>query len=185
LNLTAEVVDGIRNHPFKEPAPATLEAMLVRYADRIAYIRHDIEDAVEAGIIKPSDLPHKHMKVLGKNILDTIIKDIIKNSIDKPQIKMSPKVLAAMNGLYNFLYKRVYFNPLAKTEETKIPNMMKLLFRHYLYHPQNLPDYQKSWTEQETLDATRDFIAGMTDRYAINKFEELFVPNEWRSKKVL
>ncbi|MCX5750201.1 MAG: deoxyguanosinetriphosphate triphosphohydrolase [Candidatus Saganbacteria bacterium] len=184
LNLTAEVVDGIKNHPFKEPDPVTLEGMLVRYADRVAYIRHDIEDALEAGIIKSSDLPRAHMKVLGKNILDTIIKDIIRQSKDKPQIKMSPKIQAAMNGLYNFLYKRVYFNSMAKTEETKIPNMIKLLFRHYLYHPENIPDYQKTWTEEETLEATRDFIAGMTDRYAINKFEELFVPNEWRSKKI-
>jgi dGTPase len=182
LNLTREVVDGIQNHPFKEPAPKTLEGLLVRFSDRVAYIRHDIEDALMAGVLKPKDLPQKQLKILGKNILDTVVKDIIKNSQDKPAVKMSRRVAEAVNGLYEFLYRRVYTNPLAKTEEGKIPNLLKLLFRHYLYHPENLPDFKKGWSEEVTLEATRDFVAGMTDRYAINKFNALFVPSEWRSK---
>jgi len=180
LNLCFEVLDGIKNHPQKEPLPSTLEGIVTRMSDRIAYIRHDIEDALRANIIKANDLPKKEMKSLGKNILDTIIFDIIEESKDKAEIKMSKKIKKVMDSLYDFLYDRVYTNITAKREESKIPTLLRLLFRHYLYNPQNLPYYKKSWGNEETLTRTTDFIAGMTDRYAINKFNEIFTPSEWR-----
>ena len=178
LNLCQEVIDGIRNHTPDDPWPKTLEGIIVRLADRIAYLRHDIEDSIRAGVIKEQSLPKQHMKILGKNILNAIITDIIKHSRNKPKIKMSPPVQKAMDGLYDFMYKNVYTNPVAKSEEAKVPELLHRLFRHYHY---NL-DFQKGLSETEQLQHTIDFIAGMTDRYAITKFTELFVPDEWRSK---
>ncbi|MDI6731724.1 MAG: deoxyguanosinetriphosphate triphosphohydrolase [Candidatus Margulisbacteria bacterium] len=178
LNLCWEVLDGIKNHTPDDPWPATLEGCIVRIADRIAYLRHDIEDAVAAGVLRKSRLPRRQMQVLGKNILDTIVLDIVKHSRNKPKISMSPAVQNAMDGLYAFMYKNVYINPVAKKEEAKVPILIRQLFRYYHYNR----DFQKGLkSEEEQLQNTIDFIAGMTDRYAINKFEELFVPNEWRS----
>ncbi len=179
LNLTWEVIDGIRNHTPDDPWPKTLEGCIVRFADRIAYLRHDIEDAVTAGILTKRDLPRKHMKVLGKNILDSIVPDIIKHSAGKNKIKMSRAVQKAMDGLYDFMYKNVYTNAVAKKEESKVPILLRQLFRHYHYDKH----FQKGIrNEDRQLQHTVDFIAGMTDRYAINKFSELFVPVEWRTE---
>lgn len=184
LNLTWEVIDGILHHPQKdEQLPATLEGQIVRYSDHIAYIRHDIEDALLAGIIKEKDLPKKHTDILGKNILDTIIPNIIEKSIDKDRIQMSREIEGAMNGLYDFLYKKVYTSPVAKGEESKIPYLLTQLFRYYRDNPEKLPYYKKDWTEKEQVQNIIDFIAGMTDRYATSKFTEIFVPNEWHIKK--
>ncbi len=182
LNLCFEVLDGIKNHPQKEPMPCTLEGVITRMSDRIAYIRHDIEDALRAKIIKESDLPKKEMEILKKNMLDTIVFDIIEQSRDKSEVKMSKKIKNTVNSLYDFLYEKVYTNITAKREEAKIPTLLKLLFRHFLYAPKNLPAYKESWSNDEILHATTDFIAGMTDRYAINKFNEVFTPSEWREK---
>lgn len=179
LNLCFEVIDGIRNHTPADPWPETLEGCLVRLADQIAYLRHDIEDSVNAGIIAEKQLPKKDLKVLGRNILDCVVSDIIKNSRGKSKIKMSKKVNKAMESLYAFMYKNVYTNPSAKREELKVPELLRQLFRYYHY---NL-DFQKGFPEEEQLQHTIDFIAGMTDRYAINKFSELFIPDEWREKK--
>lgn len=179
LNLSWEVIDGIRNHTPDDPWPQTLEGSIVRLADRIAYLRHDIEDAIRAGVLAEKQLPKKPMKVLGKNILDRIVTDIIKNSRGRPKIKMSKDVQKAQDALYNFMYKNVYVNPVAKREEAKVPVLMRQLFRHYHY---NLEFQKGIKDEDEQLQHTVDFIAGMTDRYAINKFSELFVPVEWRSE---
>lgn len=179
LNLTYEVIDGIRKHTPDDPWPETLEGCIARLADRIAYLRHDIEDSLRAGVITESKLPKKHTKVLGRHILDCIVTDLIKNSRGKPKIRMSKEVEAAMNGLYNFMYKNVYTNPTAKAEEAKVPELLRQLFRHYHYNP----EFQKGLNKEKQLQHTVDFIAGMTDRYAINKFNELFVPNEWRAKR--
>ncbi|MFA5034577.1 MAG: deoxyguanosinetriphosphate triphosphohydrolase [Candidatus Margulisiibacteriota bacterium] len=176
LNLTWEVLDGIRNHTPDDPWPATLEGCIVRLADRIAYLRHDMEDAIVAGVLKERQLPRQHMRVLGKNILDRIVTDIVKHSRGKPVIRMSREVQTAMDGLYDFMYKNVYTNPAAKQEEKKVPELLQRLFRYYHYNLQ----FQKGVKERDQLQHTVDFIAGMTDRYAINKFQELFVPDEWR-----
>ena len=183
LNLSWEVIDGILHHPQKDKQlPATLEGQIVRYADHIAYIRHDIEDAILAGIISEKDLPKKHTDILGKNILDTIIPSMIEKSMGKDRIQMDKKIEDAMNGLYDFLYERVYTSKLAKGEEAKIPYLIKQLFDHYHNNPAHIPYYQKSWKEMEIVVRIIDFIAGMTDRYAINKFTEIFVPNEWHAR---
>jgi dGTPase len=183
LNLTKEVIDGIKNHPRHEPQPKTLEGQIVRLSDRFAYIRHDIEDSLRAKVISKGDLPKKFMRVLGDNLLDVIVADVIKQSMDKSKISMSRDVEAAVNGLYDFMYKQVYTNYVAKAEEEKIPNLMRMLFRHYLYNPANLPGYSKNIKDEELLQMVTDFIAGMTDRFAINKFSGLFIPSEWREKK--
>ena len=179
LNLTYEVISGIKLHTHIGPWPKTLEGKIVRMADRIAYIRHDIEDAIRAKVLKKSDLPKKHMDVLGPHMLDTIIFDIINESREKSYVRMSKSVAAAVQGMYDFLYKRVYTNPLAKSEESKIPAMLKMLFRHYLYNPKELAAHKKGMGKQETLQITTDFIAGMTDRFATTRFAELFIPEEW------
>ncbi len=148
----------------------------MRYSDRFAYLRHDIEDAITAKVLKKSDLPKKYMNILGEKILDVLAADIIEHSYDKPEIKMSAKIFDAMNGLYDFMYVNVYTNPNAKKEEDKVPYMLTQLFRHYHYSP----EFQEGIKEKDQLQHTVDFIAGMTDRFAINKFEKLFVPDEWR-----
>ncbi len=178
-NLCWEVIDGIRNHTPDDPWPATLEGSIVRLADRIAYLRHDIDDALRAGVLEEKDLPRRHISIFGKNILDRIIIDIIKHSRGKPKIGMSREVQKAMDGLYEFMYRNVYINPVAKREEAKVPVLMRHLFRHYHYDK----NFQKGFkSNEEQLQHTIDFIAGMTDRYAINKFSDLFVPAEWRNQ---
>lgn len=178
LNLCHETLDGIRNHTPDDPWPQTLEGCIVRIADRIAYLRHDIEDAIQAGLLKEPQLPKKHMRVLGKNILDTIIPDIIKHSKDQPAISMSDKIQSAMDGLYNFMYQNLYTNPAAKKEEAKVPVMLQQLFRFHHYNQK----FQKgAKTNEEQVQRTIDFIAGMTDRYAISKFQQLFIPDEWHA----
>ncbi|OGC03300.1 deoxyguanosinetriphosphate triphosphohydrolase [candidate division WOR-1 bacterium RIFOXYA12_FULL_43_27] len=179
LNLCKEVIEGIALHTHTAEWPKTLEATAVRLADRIAYIRHDTEDAINAGILKKGSLPRKAMDVLKVHMLDTILFDIIKTSRGKPYVKMGKKVGAAVQNMYNFLYKRVYTNATAKAEETKLPALLRLLFRHYLYHPKELPGYKRKMEQKEILRLTTDFISGMSDRYASEKFEELFVPKEW------
>lgn len=120
------------------------------------------------------------MLVLGKNILDVIVPDMIKQSRGKNKIKLSQKVQAAMDGLYDFMYKKVYTNPVAKAEEAKVPILMRQLFRYYHYNE----GFQKGYrSPAEQVQHTVDFISGMTDRYAISKFEQLFVPDEWRVDK--
>ncbi|MFH1541616.1 MAG: deoxyguanosinetriphosphate triphosphohydrolase [bacterium] len=178
LNLSVEVIDGIKNHTPDDPWPMTLEGCVTRMSDQFAYLRHDIEDAIRAGVITKNDLPKQHLNILGKNILDTIVGDIIDNSTNMPQVKMSKRVAKAVAGLYSFMYKNVYINPRAKDEEKKVPYLLQQLFRHYHYDR----DFQRGYkTNEEQIQHTIDFIAGMTDRYAIAKFEELFVPGEWHT----
>ncbi len=179
LNLTYEVIDGIRNHTPDDPWPSTLEGILVRHSDRIAYLRHDIEDAITAGVLTQKQLPKNHMKVLGgKHLLDTILTDLIKHSRNKDKICMSPKVHKAMDGLYDFMYKHVYTDPKAKREEAKVPVLVRQLFRYYHYNN----EFQKGYkTEAEQIQHTVDFISGMTDRYAVDRFQSLYVPDEWQS----
>ena len=176
LNLCAEIINGIRNHTPDDPQPSTLEGQIVRLSDRFAYLRHDIEDAIRAGVLAERQLPDKFLKVLGRNILDVLVAGIINNSRGQAEIKMDKKVRAAMDGLYDFMYKKVYTNPAAKSEEAKVPELLTQLFRHYHYDE----GFQNGIKEEDQVQHTVDFIAGMTDRYAITKFQELFVPNEWR-----
>lgn len=179
LNLCTEIIDGIRNHTQDDPWPETLEGCVIRFADRIAYLKHDTDDAIRAKVLTKKQLPAKPMKILGVKFLDRMVKDLVKNSRGKPKLAMSKEIQEAMDELYEFMYKNVYTNRTAKREESKIPKFLHMLFRHYHYDL----DFQEGIKKEDQLQHTVDFIAGMTDHYAINKFQELFVPTEWRAKR--
>lgn len=181
LNLTFEVRDGILNHT-GEGKPATLEGHIVRLADRIAYINHDIDDAIRAGIIAESDLPAGPMQTLGRYHsirINNMVVDVIKASQDIHSIQMSPPFVEAMNELRTFLFDRVYIDSAAKTEDEKAKKVLQALFSHYLDHPEELPsEFQPSEGDELSVRVC-DYIAGMTDRYALRKYEDLFIPKTW------
>jgi len=181
LNLTAEVIDGIRCHTKGEEA-RTMEGRIVRVADRIAYINHDIDDALRAGVLKREEIPAHLTRVLGQKRserINTLVRSIVAHT-EEGVLSMGEEVQAAFLELHDFMFERVYFNPLAKGEEKKVPGLIAGLYNHFLENPMELPlEYQAvSW--QEGMErATCDFIAGMTDRYAITLFQDLFIPKSW------
>ncbi len=185
LNLTLEVLDGIKNHK-TSGKPCTLEGQIVRLSDKIAYINHDIDDAIRGGILKPEDLPEKYTKLLGtttRSRLDTMVHNVIINSMEQPKIQMSEEIEEAMSGLRKFLFEHVYLNPKAKGEETKAINMISNLFEYYMEHMEALPEEFLKMTEERGESKERivcDYIAGMTDNYAVKKFQEYFVPESWK-----
>jgi len=185
LNLTKEVRDGILNHK-TNGNPSTLEGQIVRLSDKIAYINHDIDDAIRGKIIKEEDIPTKYTDVLGtttKTRLDTLIRDIVVNSMDKPQILMSAEIEQAMMELRVFMFQYVYTNPLAKSEEVKAKEMVKELYRYYLEHVNELPDEFAHLIHKKGQDEKRvvcDYIAGMSDQYSVTKFQQIFVPRFWK-----
>lgn len=185
LNLTWEVRNGILCHTKGEDA-ATLEGQVVRLADHIAYINHDIEDALRGGIIYPLDLPLEVSKVLGfthKKRIDTLVRDAIEASIHQPHICQSPQVGEAMQALKQFMFDSVYTNPLAKGEEGKAQDMLRMLFEYYQRDPDRLPDDFQNIRAEEGVDrAVCDYIAGMTDPFAVERFKELFLPIGWTVK---
>lgn len=185
LNLTWEVRDGILHHTKGEPA-ATLEGQLVRLADHIAYINHDIQDALRAGILFPMDLPLDCTRVLGftqTDRINTLILDAIEASRDQPRICQSEEVGGAMAELKDFMFAHVYSNPLAKGEETKAQQMLQFLFEHYLRDPDLLPpDFQDIRATEGTERAICDYIAGMTDPYAVDQFKQISIPVGWKVK---
>lgn len=186
LNLTWEVTDGIMNHK-TSGRPGTLEGEIVRLSDKIAYINHDIDDAIRGGILTEKDIPSEYTEVLGassKIRLDTMVHNVIINSMDKPAIQMSPEVDAAMRGLRRFMFEHVYQNSAAKREEEKAVHMIENLYGYYMEHPEILPEHYLEWMERrgETYEqAVCDYIAGMTDTYAVKKFEEYFLPESWKN----
>ncbi|MDD6441324.1 MAG: deoxyguanosinetriphosphate triphosphohydrolase [bacterium] len=183
LNLTWEVIDGIRNHQ-TVGRPATLEGQIVRLSDKIAYINHDIDDAVRGGIISEEDIPKDLRSTLGDSVrarLNTLIHDVITNSMGRPEIIMSEEVGDAMAELRKYMFKNVYVNPQAKGEETKAIQMIEKLYFYYEDHIDLLP---KQYLDRLDVGDTEeqivcDYIAGMTDTYAVKKFEDLFVPKSW------
>ena len=185
LNLTWEVRDGILNHK-SAGTPHTLEGQIVRLSDKIAYINHDIDDAIRGGVLKEEDIPKTYREILGNSTrvrLDTMIHNVIINSMDQPEIRMSPEVGEAMMGLRGFLFESVYQNPVAKGEEKKAIHMIKNLYEFYIDHLEVLPDQFLEMLEEEGGTPERivcDYIAGMTDTYAIKKFEEYFIPESWK-----
>ena len=184
LNLTYEVRDGILNHAGEDLA-STLEGRIVKYADRIAYINHDIDDAIRGKIITERDIPREYADVLGdtvKDRLNIMIHDIINNSMDRPSIFMSPDVERAMRGLREWMFEHVYRNPAAKGEEGRAQQLIVTLYEYYLKHVDELPDEYLAMMELRGEKKERvvcDYIAGMSDGYAIDRFEELFVPKGW------
>lgn len=183
LNLTKEVRDGILNHR-TSGHPNTLEGQAVRFADKIAYINHDIDDAMRGGIIYPLDIPLDISQVLGFDHggrIDTLTLDVIQASRGQDEIRQSPACGEAMAKLREFMFEAVYYNPLAKGEESKAQDMIARLFEHYQTHPDELPpDYQDIRLREGTDRAVCDYIAGMTDDYCIYKFKEYFVPVGWQ-----
>lgn len=185
LNLTWEVRDGILNHQMSGK-PSTLEGMIVRYSDKIAYINHDVDDAIRAGVIREDEIPRTYTDILGHSTrerLNTMIHDIVNNSLEKPDIWMSEDVEFAFRGMRKYMFENVYTNPKAKGEEEKAENILKELFRYYMDHPERLSNeyIERMWQTGETQErSVCDYIAGMTDQYAIAKFQEFFVPVSWR-----
>ena len=185
LNLTWEVRDGILNHR-TSGNPSTLEGKAVRLSDKIAYINHDIDDGIRAGILKESDIPSEYTDVLGnstKERLNTIISDIIMNSIGKNDLVMSEPVRKAMTELRKFMFESLYLNPTAKSEEAKADKLITELYRYYVANTDKLPDtYKRFITEfdERPEQVVCDYIAGMSDQYSISKFQEIFVPKAWK-----
>lgn len=185
LNLTEEVKDGILKHQTSQK-PSTLEGKIVRISDKIAYVNHDIADAVRAGIIEEKDIPQEYTEVLGEvrsKRINVLIHDVIKNSRGKDDICMSPKVHKALYGLRAFLYENVYTNQAAKGQEEKAMELVKQLYLYYLSHVELLPKEYIVMMEQRDEHLEQivcDYVAGMTDNYAIRKYSECFIPNVWK-----
>lgn len=183
LNLTYEVRDGILCHTGSKQAE-TLEGRIVRYADRIAYINHDIEDAIRAGVISQEELPAECVKVLGKTSserINNMIVNIIQNSTDKNDIRMSADFSDASDELRQFMFKNVYVGSIAKAEEGKAELMVKQLYFQMIDNPEFLPKEYSSVVDQEGIHrVVCDYIAGMTDRYAVNIFRRIYIPVSWR-----
>ncbi len=180
LNLTWEVRNGILCHSGKQ-FPSTLEGECVRRADRIAYLNHDLDDALRGGVLKPFELPQDCLKVLGQTHgerIDTMITDIVKNSQDQPHLSMSPLVEAAMDGLREFMFERVYQDSWRAAEESRCDHVIKALFSYYMQHPGEMPEeYLLIGYQEGTERSVCDYISCMTDRYAVRTFQNLFIPS--------
>jgi dGTPase len=184
LNLTLETIDGIRNHTTSS-MPSTLEGKIVRLSDKIAYINHDIDDALRGKILCEDDIPTEYTNILGATTrirLNTLVHDIVRNSYEQPDIIMSKDVEAAMAGLRKFMFKNVYANSKAKDQEQKAQNVLRNLFDVYVKEPGKMPEEYGEMIKngEESERVICDYIAGMTDRYAISKFEEYFIPRAWK-----
>lgn len=184
LNLTWEVRDGILNHEI-ELRPATLEGRVVRLSDKIAYLNADFDDAIRAQLLSEDDIPLELRKELGydtKTRLDHMIHDIIINSMGQDDIRMSPETDQAFWELRKFMFTNLYTNPIAKSEEVKAEAMLEELYFHYMDEPEHLPEKMIRSIEEgeEKSRVVCDYISGMTDQYAIDKFHEYFVPVAWQ-----
>ncbi len=182
LNLTYEVRNGILCHT-GDPWPQTLEGQIVRRSDQIAYVNHDIDDAIRAGILTNDDIPPEITGILGHSHsvrINTLVTDIIRVSREAGAICLSPEVEKALKDLRSFMFDNVYRNPIAKGEERKAQDMLSRMFEYYLAHPEALPEDFHPQLSFEGLDRTVcDYIAGMTDNYAVDKFTEIFIPMGW------
>jgi len=182
LNLSYEVRMAILGHT-GERLPETREGKIVRLADRIAYVNHDIDDAIRAGILNERSLPHTITHVLGdthSQRINTLVNDMVDASVDTDTIALSSDVEAALLELRAFLFERVYRNPVAKGEEVKAKDMLRRLYEYYIHHIDKLPaDFQPQLSFDGLERTVCDYIAGMTDHYAVDKFTELFTPTGW------
>ena len=182
LNLTHEVRTGILCHT-GDPWPNTLEGQIVRRSDQIAYVNHDIDDALRAGILTESDIPRQITDLLGHDHstrINTLVTDIILVSREAGTIQLSLEIEKALKDLRSFMFERVYRSPVAKAEETKAKDMLHRLFEYYVNHPYALPEDFHPQLSFEGLERNVcDYIAGMTDNYAVDKFTEIFIPVGW------
>jgi len=192
LNLTYEVRDGILNHsqnrerildPKSKDLPHTLEGEVVRIADSLAYVNHDIDDALRAGIIEEGDLPEASLEVLGRTPrarINTLVQDVVRQSWGKPHLVMSRQILEAFNELRDFMYEKVYSSKALASEVRKAYDIVTALYSFYLKHVELLPASLKKIIEEEgKRRAVVDYIAGMTDQYALNCYKRYFLPRGW------
>ena len=183
LNLTYEVRNGILCHT-GDPWPETLEGMVVRRSDQIAYVNHDIDDAIRAGILSNEDIPDAISDVLGHNHsqrINTLVTDAIFTSREAGTVCLSPRVDQALKDLRSFMFERVYRNPVAKGEEARAQDMLQRMFEYYVENPEALPeDFQPQLSFDGMERTVCDYIAGMTDNYAVDKYTELFIPSGWQ-----
>jgi dGTPase len=176
LNLSEPVRDGIVSHSGRAPEPTTLEGKIVRLVDRVAYINHDIDDALRAGVLDIADLPAEPIEILGDTgpqRIDRLVHDLVEESDAAGDIVQGETVGAAMDALRTFMFEHVYLGPVATREHTKIHGVVGTLFDHYCTHPEEIPE---SIPSGELSRRVTDYIAGMTDRYCIKRYEELTVP---------
>ncbi|MBB6217903.1 dGTPase [Anaerosolibacter carboniphilus] len=183
LNLTFEVRDGIRNHT-GDIDPATLEGQIVRLSDRIAYINHDIDDAIRGNVLTSARLPKDCIENLGENHsqrINNMIMDVIYHSFEKPRIDMSEKTLYYTNKLRQFMFENVYLSQKAKKEEEKAQYIIQQLYNYFIAHPETIPlELQERMENNNINEIVKDYIAGMTDRYVINRYMEIYVPEVWK-----
>lgn len=181
LNLTWEVRDGILNHTGEDRA-ATLEGRIVKYADRIAYINHDIDDAIRARVICSEDIPSALRNVLGQTHgerIDRMVRSVIQASINGEDICMEPSIGQATEELRQFMFAHVYYNPLAKKEEKKAMLLLEDLYAFFIKHPERLPS-ERAAADESVPRRVCDYLAGMTDRYAIRLYTSLHIPEQFR-----
>ncbi|MDU3490108.1 MAG: deoxyguanosinetriphosphate triphosphohydrolase [Clostridiales bacterium] len=185
LNLTKEVRDGIINHRTSGD-PSTLEGQVVRFSDKIAYINHDIDDAIRGEIFRETDIPSEFAEVLGhssRERLDTLIHSIVDESRDKPSIIMKDSVQTAMMDLRKFMFENLYRNSRAKSEETKVERMIEILYDHFLKNEKEIPAVYMDIIKKRGEDleyAVCDYIASMSDQYSIKTFEKIYIPLAWK-----
>ena len=182
LNLTYEVRMGILGHT-GDKLPETLEGLIVRRSDQIAYVNHDIDDAIRAGILREESIPASITRLLGHSSsqrINTLVCDMIETSREAGTVMLSPQVDEALKELRAFMFENVYRNPVAKGEESKAKDMLKRLFDYYYHHPEALPaDFQPQLSFDGMSRTVCDYIAGMTDNYAVDKYTQIFVPMGW------
>ena len=182
LNLTYEVRDGILNHK-KDGKPCTLEGYVVSLADRIAYVNHDIDDAIRAGLLTNESLPESCIEVIGAthgNRINALVLDILSESYGKPYVRMSEKMATEFNKLRSYLFDNLYHDSKAKAEEGKAEGIVEALYNYYLKHIEKIPpEFTKYISEDGEKRVAADYIACMTDRYAVRTYMDLFVPRDW------
>jgi len=182
LNLTHEVRNGILCHT-GDPWPSTLEGQIVRRCDQIAYVNHDIDDAIRAGILTNDDIPDAITDILGHTHsvrINTLVTDAINTSREAGCVMLSPPVEKALKDLRSFMFENVYRSPVAKGEESKAKAMLQRLFEYYMAHPEALPEDFHPQLSFDGMERTVcDYIAGMTDNYAVDKYSEIFIPAGW------
>jgi dGTPase len=182
LNLTEQVREGIARHSSRAPMPRTLEGRIVRVIDRVAYINHDIDDAVRAGLLREQELPGEPIAVLGASgsaRIDALVHDMVEHSQLAGDIVQGPVAARAMSELRDFMFERVYLGPAVRAEHAKITAVVRRLFEHYVEHPELLPldpDGAAPGDDVELAERVTDYLAGMTDRYCIREYTELQVP---------
>ena len=180
LNLTWEVRDGILCHSGPQQ-PATLEGECVRRAGRIAYLNHDLDDALRGGVLKPFELPQDILRVLGETHgerINTMITDLVENSREQPHLRMSERVQTAMDALRDFMFEKVYRDSWRAAEEARCDHVLRGLFAYYTQHPGKMPmEYVMIGYQEGTERGVADFLSGMTDRYAVRTYRQLFIPS--------